>query len=86
MEKFAPEGIERYARKDTVTGKGMNEGYIFEHLDFYCAAKIDAQRKCKELGYKNMKEAYKDEAYYWTEWEVDEDDSYFDEEGNEYNN
>lgn len=75
---------EKYARKDSVTGKGMNDGFCFDDGDFYCASSLDALAKCEELGYKTMEEAYNEEAYYWTEWEIEEGENYFDEHGNEF--
>jgi hypothetical protein len=80
------EGIEKFARKDSVTGKGMNDGYCFGDGDFYCVSGLDALQKCEELGYKTMEEAFEDEAYYWTTWEAEEEETYFDENGYEWLN
>lgn len=81
------ESIEKFARKDTKTGKGMNEGFCFGDGEAYFEEETDALEYAKKLGYKSLKEAYKDDAYYHTNWEVDEtdeDESYFDADGNEF--
>ncbi|WP_412464175.1 hypothetical protein [Flavobacterium mekongense] len=78
--------LEKFARKSSVTGKGMNEGYVFEMHGFYCEEENEARDKAMELGYNSLEEAYKDEAYYWTQWEeIEEDENYYDADGNEYN-
>ena len=76
--------MKKFARKDSVTGKGINDGFCFGDGDFYCASSLDALAKCEELGFETMEEAYKEEAYYWTEWEIEEGENYFDKHGNEY--
>lgn len=63
----------KFARKDDVTGLPMNTGYCFGDGEYYCKHKINAEKYAKKQGYKSLKEAYNDEAYYWTTWE-DEDD------------
>jgi len=64
--------MEKFARIDSVTGEGINEGYCFNDGDFYCGSSLDALDKCEELGYLTMEEAYDDGIYYWTEWEIEE--------------
>lgn len=80
MENIA----ERYARRDSITGLGMNEGWCFGEGDFYCADEENALIYAKELGYESIQEAYEDEAGYWTTWEEIDEDCYYDEFGNEY--
>lgn len=80
MENIA----ERYARRDSITGLGMNEGWCFGEGDFYCADEEKALIYAKELGYNSIDEAYEDEAGYWTTWEEIDEDCYYDEFGNEY--
>ena len=47
----------------------------------------EATKKAKELGYKTLEEAFKDDAYYWTQWEeIEDDENWYDEEGNEHVN
>lgn len=74
----------KYARKCSVTGKGMNKGFCFGDGGFYCIKKKHAKKYAKSLGYKNLKKAYKDGAYYWTEWEIDLDDEWYDKLGNKF--
>ncbi|MBS3914844.1 MAG: hypothetical protein KG003_10105 [Bacteroidetes bacterium] len=77
--------LEKFARKSSVTGNGMNEGFVFESYGFYCESEEEAREKAIELGYNSLDEAYKDEAYYWTQWEeIEEGENYYDAEGNEY--
>lgn len=76
---------EKFARKDTKTGKGINEGFCFGDGEFYCLNQTDAERHAEKLGYKDLEEAYKEEAYYFTEWEVEEGESWYDADGNEFN-
>jgi len=76
----------KYARKDSVTGKGMNEGFCFGDGDFYCESEEDAITQSKKLGYNTLNEAYEDEAYYFTNWEVEEGENWFNLEGKEFTN
>ena len=76
---------EKFARKDSVTGKGINEGFCFGDGEAYFEEEEDAETHAISLGYKNLKEAYRDEAYYFTEWEVEEGETWFDADGNEFN-
>jgi hypothetical protein len=76
--------MEKFARRCDVTGRGMNEGYCFGDGEKYACDYESALLIAKEYGYKSLKEAYKDDAYYYTEWEEDDDDCYYDAEGNEY--
>ena len=60
-----------YARKCSVTGEGMDEGWVTENTDEYFKYEQDALKWCKQNGYKSIKKAYKEEAIYWTEWQED---------------
>lgn len=77
---------ELFARRCSLTGQGMNEGYCFGEGDFYCIEDADALNHAKHLGYGSLKEAYDNEAYYYTTWEEIDFDCFYDEEGNEYEN
>jgi hypothetical protein len=68
------ENVIRWARKCDVTGKGMNQGFCFGDGEAYFINESDAKKYAKEIGYKSLKEAYKDGAYYWTEWDEDDED------------
>lgn len=62
----------KYARKCSVTGKGMNEGWVVEDHDMYFKKQKDAKAYVKSCGYRSLKQAYKDDFIYWTEWYQDE--------------
>jgi len=66
------EGNKTYARKCSITGKGMNEGWIVEDHDMYFSKQKDAKAYVKSCGYKSLKKAFKDDFIYWTEWYQDE--------------
>ena len=87
----------KYARKCDVTGKGMNEGFVFGDGERYFSeekyliAHIRSQAGQDEItqGLSDeflLNEAYNLEEYYYTEWEEVDEDEYYDEYGNEYNN
>lgn len=63
----------RYPRKNSITGKGMTEGYIFNDGDFYCETKTHALHYAKENGYKTLEESYNDGFSYHTEWDCEND-------------
>jgi hypothetical protein len=63
----------KYARQCSATLEGMNEGYCFGDGEYYAKHEADALKYAQSIGYKTLEEAYDDDAYYWTEWE-DEDD------------
>jgi hypothetical protein len=60
-----------YVRKCDVTGKGMNQGWLFGDA-YYVAGESDALAYCIENGYSSIQEAYDDDFGYYTEWS-DED-------------
>lgn len=77
--------MEKFARKCDVTGRGMNEGYVFGHGEMYASDKESAIKLAYKYGYDSLGDAYDDDLCYYTEWEeCDIDECYYDEEGNEY--
>jgi hypothetical protein len=79
--------MEKFARVNSVTSKGMNEGYCFNDGEFYCETEEEAKNYVESLGL-NWEEELEtvngdDEWFYFTEWEVEEGDDYYDAEGNE---
>jgi hypothetical protein len=73
--------MEKFARMCSVTGEGMNEGYVFSDGEFYAkdeeTAKVIALREF-DMPLEDMwpSEEEMDDAdwdVYWTQWE-DEDD------------
>lgn len=61
-----------WPHKCNATGKGMDSGFCFGDGIAYFISESDAEKYAKEIGYKSLKEAYDDGAYYWTEWYDDE--------------
>jgi hypothetical protein len=91
----------KYARRCDATGRGMNEGYVFgdgelcfsdsEHLIDYLRG-LDWEdangKRSKDIedDAELMNYFYREEMYYYTEWDMyDIDDEWYDAEGNEYN-
>lgn len=69
--------VEVFARKCSVTGVGMNEGFYFGGDDTYLDNYEDLLlEEIAEYGYDNMKEAYEDGLYCYTEWSPAEDCDY----------
>ena len=73
FKKIQIYNMENYARKCSVTGEGMNEGWYAEGCGMYFANESDALQWCIDNEYKDLQEAYDDEAIYWTEFETEED-------------
>lgn len=77
--------MEKYARKCSKTGKGMNEGFCFFDGETYLKDEYDAILYAKELGYDSLDDAYNNDIYYWTDWEIEDGEIYYDLDGNKYN-
>lgn len=78
----------KWARKDSATGKGMNEGYCCNDGEAYFENETDLIKWLRDRNVDEynelsdeflLKEAYECEEYYYTEWDV-EDDLYWYEE------
>lgn len=67
---------EKFARFCNATNQGMDEGFVFHDGEYYASTEEAALRYAKFIGYKSLEEAYNDGAYYYTEWDV-EDESYW---------
>jgi hypothetical protein len=59
---------EKFARKCSVTGEGMNEGHVFRDGEMYFSTDELAQTHMQILGCKSVKEAYKAGEIYYTDW------------------
>jgi hypothetical protein len=71
-----------YVRKCDVTGKGMNQGWLFGD-GYYVAEESDALEYCIENGYSSIQEAFDDDFGYYTEWTVEDAwDETYDKDGN----
>lgn len=89
--------IEKFARRCDVTGRGMNEGWVWGDGDYYTSteqitiAKLRANIKDgiydfdEQLSDDELLQcAYDEGVLYYTEWEIDADE-WYDEDGNEHN-
>lgn len=75
----------KYARKCSVTGEGMNEGYVWRDAEMYFKYEKDLIRHIRSLGDEEfnkasdkflLKESYNEGECYWTQWECPEDYEY----------
>jgi hypothetical protein len=79
----------KWARVDTATGKGMNRGFCVNDGDAYFVDKADLIKYLREelnVDENNelsdefiLEEAYAEEEYYFTEWDVEDSDYYYEE-------
>jgi hypothetical protein len=73
----AVEGRE-YARACSITGEGMNEGWVVSGGEMYIKYEEDAIAFCRDECNQTMEEAYAEseenggELFYWTNWESDD--------------
>lgn len=68
---------EKFARFCNETNRGINEGYVFNHGLYYCSTEEAALSYAKSLGYKDLQESFDDDAYYYTEWDADDEDYWY---------
>jgi hypothetical protein len=85
--------MEKFARKCSATGKGINEGYCVNDGDFYFSEESQLVKWLRDRDVDGtnelsdefiLKEAYNLEEYYYTEWDAEDEDEWYDEDGNEY--
>jgi hypothetical protein len=55
-----------------ITGEFFLAGYVIGEGDKYVKYEHDLFKLVEEAGYKTLDEAYDDEFYYWSDWELDE--------------
>lgn len=77
-----------YARKCSITGKGMNDGFVIKSFFTYYIAKFsDCSEWLKTNWEMTIKEAYLyseeegGDAFYWTAWEDPKDYQYIEIDG-----
>jgi len=58
-----------FARICSVTGRGMWDGWVFGDGEQYACDEMSANKIANELGYKDIEEAYEDDACYYTDWQ-----------------
>jgi hypothetical protein len=69
--------MRKFARKCSVTGEGMNEGWCFGDGQDYAKYEHDAWSLASEYGYDSIDDAFDDDAVYWTEWQDEDDYEYY---------
>jgi hypothetical protein len=69
--------VKLYARQCSVSGEGMNKGWVINGGEFYIAKEKDCKKWLKKHWKMTIEEAYGNEedddydsdAFYWTTWE-----------------
>lgn len=87
--------MEKFARKCSATGKGINEGYCVNDGELYFSeeSQLVEWLRDRDVDGTNelsdefiLKEAYDLEEYYYTEWDAEDEDEWYDENGKLYEN
>ena len=93
--------MEKFARRCDATGRGINEGYVVGDGELYFSTQEHLIDYLRGLDWEDadgkrsndieddaelMNYFYREDAYYYTEWDEVDEDEYYDAEGNEYNN
>ena len=72
--------LEKYARINDCTSKGMYEGYCFNDGEYYCETELEAKIYVESLALNWEEELLtidtEEEWFYWTNW-IDTDDGVF---------
>lgn len=63
---------QKFARKCSVTGEGMDEGWVFRDGWMYFSNQEDALKYVQEMGYDSLNEAYNNDEIYWTSWYIED--------------
>lgn len=64
----------KWARSCSITGQGMNQGWVGDDGCMYFKYEKDAYKWCVSRGYRDIDDAYADDVIYYTEWEDVEPD------------
>lgn len=87
--------MKKFARKCSVTGKGINEGYCVNDGDLYFSEESQLVKWLRDRDVDGtnelsdefiLNEAYELEEYYYTEWDAEDEDEWYDEDGKLYEN
>lgn len=87
--------MEKFARKCSATGKGINEGYCVNDGELYFSeeSQLVEWLRDRDVDGTNelsdefiLKEAYELKEYYYTEWDAEDEDEWYDENGKLYEN
>jgi hypothetical protein len=74
--------MKQYARRCDVTGRGINEGYVFRDGEMYASDKDSAiYVATKHYGYDSLSDCYDNGMCYYTEWNEVDEDEWYDEDG-----
>jgi hypothetical protein len=82
------QGPRKWARKDSATGKGMDRGYCCNDGEAYFVNTSDLIKWLRDRNVDEynelsdefiLNEAYELEEYYYTEWDVEDSDYYYEE-------
>ena len=65
----------KWARSCSITGEGMNQGWVGDDGCVYFKYEKDARKWCVGRGYRDIDDAYADDVIYYTEWEEFEPDA-----------
>jgi len=66
------------ARKCSIAGKEMKNGWVVLEGEMYIADEKDVLEYIKKVGYKDIEEAFDEGYIYWTQWideDIEEDDN-----------
>ena len=66
----------KFARKCSLTGEGMNKGWVISDGDDYAKYEEGAVELVERMGYNSIQEAYDDNFVYYTTWEDESDFQY----------
>ena len=61
--------MKKYARQCSITGEGMNDGWVINDGEMYLKYENDVFLWAKENGCDTLEEAFDDDVIYYTEWE-----------------
>ena len=64
----------QFARQCTVTGVGMNNGWVYDEGTAYYSTEEIAEKAMIEVGFSSLDEAYEAGVIYWTEWDENDID------------
>jgi hypothetical protein len=73
--------MEKFAKKCSISGLGINSGFCFFDGETIIKDEYEAIKYAKRLGYKSLDDAYEASIYYWTEWEIEEGEDCYNEQG-----
>jgi len=62
----------KFARKCSVTGEGMNQGYVLHNGEMYFSTEELAEIHLQILGYTSFEEAFNQDVIYWTDWDIED--------------